>query len=586
MIFFCLRNLDIVILYYSTDRLKISINTFIILFSMRKILSLLIITCIAVGCVKKSTESYYIPKDAIGVMYVNLESLSKKSSEVDFKDLSINKIIEDSAPKELQDFMNEYMTSENINATFRKEFILGFVTVDRMSPSGGLILPIKDGKSFEKMIQPMLEKIPRMKKEENVGKNNAFTVYSTNEVAIGWDNETALIVGAKSFAGTELIDLTNLKKSESVYATDYYKGFFDTNKDFGMHITSTPLSTVIKPLLAMAGGMDIELENNNMTYYGSFEDDHIHTEAKLKLNNDFKSILGYNSWMTKHSNTSLLNAIPENPAILMKVSMDPVALYKHVESLQDNKILPVQIRGQLKQGIQQMNNQMNQVVGMNGEDLAGIFDGSMLFAITKGKVVKDTVYTYNYYDEDAPKYNIVDKGIPNMYAAIAIKDKSKFDTLMGIVMEMQPPMETKGKNYYQLEKDLFVVAKGDVLFMTNDVAKADELYTNGKLAANLSSFEHKDNLAHSMYMYLSPNFPEMYTSMMPGAASFGPYGSLVGDLSKDTNNLFTEYFADNHFFMDADGMQTFTYTKGEGNSLVRMMMYSDAMAKQLSEMAK
>lgn len=518
-------------------------------------------------------------------MYVNLESLSKKSSEVDFKDLSINKIIDESAPKELQDFMNEYMTAENIDATFRKEFILGFVSVDRMSPTGGLILPIKDGASFQKMIQPMLDKMPRIKKEENVGKDGKFTVYSTGEMAIGWDNETALIIGANSFAETELIDLTNLKKSESIYETSYYKGFFDTNKDFGMHITSTPLSTLVKPLLSMVGGMDIELENNNMTYYGSFEEDHIHTETKLKLNNDFKSILGYNSWMTTHSNAALLNAIPENPPMLMKVSMNPAALYKHIESLQDNKILSAQIRGQLKQGIQQMNSQMNQVVGMNGEDLAGIFDGSMLFAVTKGKVVKDTVYTYNYYDEDAPKYNIVDKEIPNMYAAIAIKDKSNFDALMGTVMKMQRPMETKGKNYYQLEKDFFVVAKDDILFMTNDVTKADELYTNGKLAANLSSFEHKDKLAHSMYMYFSPNFPEMYTSMMPGASNFGPYGAMASGLA-DTNKLFAEYFSDNHYFMDADGMETFTYTKGEGNSLVRMIQYSDAMATQVSEMAK
>lgn len=305
---------------------------------MRKILFLFAITCIVVSCGKKSSESYYIPKDAIGVMYVNLESLSKKSSDVNFKDLSINKIVEDTAPEEVKNFMNEYLTAENMNATFRKEFILGFVSVDRMSGLGGLILPIKDGKSFENLIQPMLSKMPELRKEENVGKDKSFTVYSTDQVAIGWNDKTALIIGAKSYAGTELIDLTTLDASKSIYATDYYKGFFDTDKDMGMHITSTPLGTVMNSLFTMVAGMDVDLENNNMTYYGSFEDDHIHTEAKLKLNDDFQSLLGYKSWMTTSYDSALLNAIPENPSMLLKVSIDPVAFYKHMEGLQDNKI--------------------------------------------------------------------------------------------------------------------------------------------------------------------------------------------------------------------------------------------------------
>ncbi len=553
---------------------------------MRKILCLFAIICIVVSCGKKSSESYYIPKDAIGVMYVNLASLSKKSSDVDFKDLTINKMIDEQAPKEMQDFMNTYMTAENMEATFRKEFILGFVSIDRMSGLGGLIIPIKDGKSFESMIQSMLDKMPMMEKQENVGKGKAFTVYSTNEVAIGWDNETALIIGAKSYAGTELIDLTELDKSKSIYATDYYKGFFDKNKDMGMHITSTPLGTVLNSLMSMTAGMDIDLENNNMTYYGNFEDDHVHTETKLKLNNDFKSLLGYTSWMSTDYDASLLNAIPEKPTMLLKFSMDPVAFYKHIESLQNNKVLPTEVRGQLKEGIQRMNREMKREVGMTGDDLAEVFNGSMLFALTEGKMVKDTVYTYNYYDEDAPEYEVVDKKIPYVYSAISIKDRSKFDTLMNVIMEKEAPMETKGKDYYQIESDVFVVIKNDILFMTNDVSKADELHANGKLTANLSNFEHKANLSHSLYLYTDTNFYEMYSDLMPNASSFSPYGALLGSFSEDTSKLYKDYFGENHYFMDVNGTETFTYTKGEGNSLVRMIMYSDAMVKQFAKLSE
>jgi len=552
---------------------------------MRKILCLLTIALMITSCGKKSSESYYIPKDAIGVMYVNLASLSKKSSDVDFKNLAINKTIEDQAPKEVQDFMNTYMTAENIDATFRKEFILGFVSVDRMSGLGGLILPIKDGKSFQNMIQPMLDKMPNMTKQENVGKGKAFTVYATDEVAIGWNNETALIIGAKSYAATELIDLTELDKSKSIYATDYYKGFFDKNKDMGMHITSTPLGTVLNSLMSMTAGMDIDLENNNMTYYGSFEDDHVHTETKLKLNKDFKSLLGYTSWMTTDYNASLLNAIPENPTLLVKFSMDPVAFYKHIESLQNNKILPTEVRGQLKEGIQRMNREMKREVGMTGDDLAQVFEGSMLLALTEGKMIKDTVYSYNYYDEDAPEYEVIDKKIPYYYTAVAIKDLPKFETLMGIIIEKEDIKE-KGKDYYQIDSDVFIVVKNDIFFMTNDERKADELHTNGKLAANLSNFKYKSNLSHSVYAFMDSNFYEMYSGLMPSNYSVNPYGALIGNFSKDTGKLYTEYFGDNHYFMDADGMETFTYTKGEGNSLTRIIMYSDAMVKQYAKLAE
>ncbi|QHI36367.1 hypothetical protein IMCC3317_17290 [Kordia antarctica] len=558
---------------------------------MRKILCVLTIAVLIVSCGKKSTESYYIPKDAIGVMYVNLESLSKKSSDVDFKDLAINKMIEDRAPKEVQDFMNEYLTAENIDATFRKEFILGFVSVDRMSGLGGLILPIKDGKSFENLIQPMLKKMPQLQKEENVGKNDSFTVYSTDQIAIGWNNETALIIGAKSYAGTELADLTELDEAKTIYATDYYKDFFDTSKDMGMHITSTPLGTVMNSLFTMVAGMDVDLENNNITYYGSFEDDHIHTETKLKLNNDFQSLLGYKSWMTTDYDSDLLNAIPENPSILMKVSIDPVAFYKHIEGLQDNKVLPTEAREELKNNIRRMNREMKREIGMTGEDLAGVFGGSMLVALKEGEVVKDTVYNrYSFYSEsNEAEYEIVDKKTPFVYTAISIKDQSKFETLMSIIIEKDAPMKTKGKNYYQIDKDFFVVVTDGVLFMTNDETKADELHANGKLAANLSNFEHKSNLSHSAYVYMNPNFSEISTDLMSGLSSIGnPYSSvpMFTDFSKDANKLYTEYFGENHYFMDVDGMETFTYTKGEGNSLVRMIMYSDAMVKEIAKMSE
>lgn len=558
---------------------------------MKKLLCLFVITCMIISCGKKSAESSYIPKDAIGVMYINLESLSKKTDNVDFKSIGINEIIANNGPRELSNFMDEFMTTENIDATFRKEYILGFVSLDRMSASGGLIIPIKDGASFEKMIQPLIKETSGMQKEENVGKNNEFTVYSIDEVAIGWNNDTALIIAGKNYAATELTDLTELSSSDNIYATDYYKSFFDTNKDIGIHITSTPLANLVNSLASMFVGADLNLNHNNIVYYTNFEDDNIHTETKLKLNEDFQSILGYKSWMTKDYDASLLNAIPKDPSFLMKTSIDPIAMYKHVEGLQNNKSLPASIRSKLKTEFDQMNAEMKNDIGFTGEEFAGIFKGSMLFALTEGKVVKDTIYPYKYKyhgqygseeDEDEePQYTVIDKKNPYMYGAIAIENKANFDIVLDKLLQEDKSLVIKEKGYIQLEKDLFLVVKDELLFITNNETKADELYANGKLTENLSGFEHKSKLSHSLYMYINPDFTDLYDDITPLFTGFSPYISSSNEAN--ANKLYKEYFGENHYHMNVDGAETFTHTKGNENSLVTIIKYIDAMAKEYAD---
>lgn len=552
---------------------------------MKNFLCLFAVAIMIISCGKKSAESSYIPKDAIGVMYVNLESLSKKSEGVDFKNLKLSQVFEKEAPKEMQDFMNEYVTAENIDATFRKEFLLGYVSVDRMTGTGGFIIPIKSAAAFEKMIQPLLEK-SSMQKEENVGKNDAFTVYSTGQMAIGWNDKTALIIGARDYASTELIDLTNMDSSDNIYTTNYFKRFFDTDKDMGVHISSTPLATLANSLASMLAGIDINLENNNFYYHMNFEDDRIHSEAKLNLNDDFESLIGHKSWMTTSYESSLLKAIPENPSFLLKVSINPTALYDHIEGLQDNRIIPKEARAELKQGFRNMNRGMKREVGMTGKDLAEVFEGSMLLSLSEGKTIKDTIHSYDYYtDED--EYEILDIKIPNVYSAIAIKDKAKFDALMTVILKKEAPKATKGKDYYELGNNMFAVITDDFLFLTNDEAKADEVYANGSLAANLSNFEHKSYLSHSVYMFMTPNATEMYGNFLSSYTSrLNSYGSFSTDFSTESAELYKKYFADTHYFLDADGMESYTYTKGENNSWINLIQYSDAIANQAANMAK
>ena len=507
---------------------------------MKKILSLLVVSFLLASCGTKNEESYFIPKDAVGVMYINLKTLSEKSNDLDLKNLSVNALIEDKAPKEIKEFVSEFMTSENLNNTFRKEFILGFGSFKRLSGFGGLALPIRDAARFEAFIQPMLDKMPDAEKEVNVGKDKDFTVYSIRELAIGWNNKTALIIGADKYAGAELKDLTTLNRAESILATNYFDGFFDTKQDMGLHLTSTPLGDALDGLLNAFAGVKVNLENNNLSYYGSFEKDHIHTNTNLKLNKDFTSLLGYKKWMSTSYSKSMLDVLPSNPLLLAKISIDTEAYFEHMTSLKDNKVLPVQVREEFKKSLEKANQASEKEIGMSTKDIAKTFEGSIMFAVTEGKKIKDTVYDYDYYSGEK-SYKIVEKNVPNMYGAIAIKDKAKFDKLLSKIREEEKFIKELSPNYYQIEKKTFMVITDNLIYFTNDVDKANEINTNGKLANNLSDFEHKDKLSHSIYLYTKGNVAELSSDFAQSLGNmYNPYNGYNTYGADDTMDKFKD----------------------------------------------
>lgn len=559
---------------------------------MKKILSLLVVSFLLASCGTKNEESYFIPKDAVGVMYINLKTLSEKSNDLDLKNLSVNALIEDKAPKEIKEFVSEFMTSENLNNTFRKEFILGFGSFKRLSGFGGLALPIRDAASFEAFIQPMLDKMPDAEKEVNVGKDKDFTVYSIRELAIGWNNKTALIIGADKYAGAELKDLTTLNRAESILATNYFDGFFDTKQDMGLHLTSTPLGDALDGLLNAFAGVKVNLENNNLSYYGSFEKDHIHTNTNLKLNKDFTSLLGYKKWMSTSYSKSLLDALPGNPLLLAKISIDPADYFEHMTSLKDNKVLPVQVREELKKSLEKSNNESEKELGMSTKDIAKIFEGSVMLAITEGTKVKDTVYDYDYYTGEKT-YEIVEKNVPNMYGAVAIKDKAKFDKILAKIQEKGAPLKAISPNYYEIDKNSYMVITDDLIYFTNDADKAKEINTNKKLANNLSDFEHKDKLSHSIYLYTKGNIAELSGDFAQSLGNmynpYNGYNTTYGaddtmDKFKDESiAIYDKYFGENHYFIDIDGGESFTYTKGDKNSLIQTVLYGDDLAKTMNK---
>ncbi|PKG51118.1 DUF4836 family protein [Olleya sp. 1-3] len=549
---------------------------------MKKILSLLVASILLASCGTKNEESYFIPKDAVGVMYVNLKSLSEKSKALDMKNLNINTLIKDKAPKEIKDFVSEFMTSENLNNTFRKEFILGFGSIKRLSGFGGLALPIKDASAFETFITPMLNKIPNLEKETNVGKDNNFTIYSTKELAIGWNNKTALIIGAKNYAAAELIDLTNLDRQETILATNYFDNFFDTNQDIGLHITSSPLGDALDGILSAFAGMNINLENNNLSYYSSFEDDNVHSATKLKLNNDIKSLVGYDKWMTTSYNKKLLNVLPSNPVMLTKLSVDTETIYEHILSLKDNKSLPISIREELKKNTKRANRELEKDLGMDTQDFSKIFTGTVILTANKN---------------DSPENKS-----PNIYTAIAIKDKAKFDRFFNALKEKKSRIKEISKNYYQLDEDILMVVTDDLIFMTNDGNKADEVKNSGKLAKNLSDFKHIDKLSHSLYFYSKGDFNSIVSKLYKTNqynrssryTSFDNYDDFnsfsrgrkknpIDNITDKSAELYEKYFEENHFYMDINGAESFITTKGDKNSLIQTILYGDEIAKLTSE---
>lgn len=560
---------------------------------MKKFSLLIAVLFLITSCGNKATdnaESAYIPKNVVGLAYINIKSLSEKSGDLDFKELKINQIIEENAPSDVRMLFNDLMTTENINKTFRKEFVFGFGTVKRMSGFGGLVLPIKDGASFENFINPLIEELPSLEKEEKAGKDEAFTIYFTDEIAIGWNEKTALIIGADKNAAAELKDLTSLEKDKSIASTDYFGDFFNTKKDMGLHLTTDSLGAAFNGLLSMTTGMNLDIENNSFTYYGNFEDDHIHTIANLKLNNDVKSLLGYENWMTESFENNLLDVMPKDIMLLAKLSVDPTEINNHIKGLKDNKVLAAGMREEFGNEYEEANEGIQKEIGMDLKELANTFNGSLLFGISEGITVKDTIYEYDYYNyrENKEKYEVVDKKIPYMYGVIGIENKDSFDKLFNKMLEENSKAIKVSDKLYQLDKDTQVAINDDFILITNDNKSALQVSKNGEIENNLSGFEHKSKLSNTLYMYTKGNISGLSNTI---ESVVNPYGGYYGssnndDMYEKSDAIYKKYFGESHYYTNTDVSESHTYTKGDKNSLVQSILYVDEFAQLFADEEK
>ena len=143
----------------------------------KPLLIALLLSLILLSCSKENTQSTFIPKDAIAVTFINLNSLSKKASDIDLEKLNIKDIIKDKAPSEISDFLSTNISLEKIANIFEMDYAFGFSSFKRMSAIGGLVLPIKNAKAFEDFITPMIKKASDIKKEEiNDDKLKAYSI--------------------------------------------------------------------------------------------------------------------------------------------------------------------------------------------------------------------------------------------------------------------------------------------------------------------------------------------------------------------------------------------------------------------------
>lgn len=550
----------------------------------KNLLFTLLLSLLLFNCNKENTESTYIPKDAIAVTFVNLETLSKKASQIDLEKLNINKIINDKAPTEISDFLNTNISVEKIANTFEMDYVFGFSSLKRMSGFGGLILPIKSGQAFEKFITPMLEKNPKIQKEDlEDEKLKAYTIYANNNIAIGWNDETALIIFSAKNASDELIKLTKLEKTENVLTTSYFKNFLNSDEDFGIHITSSPIAEVFGPMLSSFTGADLNLSDNSFKYYTSFKKDHIHCTYSLKLNKDIESLLGYKLWLNNDYNKNLLKVLPNNPMALAKLSIDTKTLYSHIESLKNNTVLPKEIRNNIKMGLENIKSESQKNLNLSPKEVFEVFEGSIIVEATEENKIKDSITLYN--DNKEPEsYNHFIKSIPNFYAAVSIANKENLNKILNLASQNNDFVK-ESDTHYIIENKVHLVINNDIMLITNDRNNATDFNSNKTITNNLTDFKHKSKFEHPGFIYSNNNLSNL-TNYFQNLTPYNSYrtGYNMNDMESKIQNAYQKYFSESYYYFDSNLSESFIYTKGGTNSLEQIILYIDEMAQSFAEM--
>jgi hypothetical protein len=428
-------------------------------------LCLIVCAALLASCGEDSKLTRHIPKDAAGVLALDMKSLALKS--MDFQEIlkleNLKKMFSASDDSVSQAFRNAGIDFMNKGYVFAKGTGAG-------KGYGAGVVALSDATAFEAFIK-------KMNPEANVAEEGGIKVAELKDsVVVAWNKTEAIVVIAEENGKETAVALVNLKKDESVVGQATFADVEKLEADIAFWMNLDAIQTLIPQSPYAPPTPPMNLKDSYVTATCNFEDGQIVIDGKTYANDEMAKT--YN--LLKPSvKSEIVETVPGSSVIaLAGFGLDMGALTTYLES---------------QNMLEMYDGLVQQQTGLTAKEILAMFDGNMAVSLNGVTMMEKPSFNYMTGEQTmalAPDfdYSLV-LGIANKETANKLL--AKFTELGALV---------KSDNYYAMGNEMFIIEKGDAFVITHTDARRQSIIDGKgeKLNSDLSGLFSAN--AGAMYM--------------------------------------------------------------------------------------
>lgn len=431
---------------------------------------LCLIACATVfaSCGDDSKLTRHIPKDAAGVLALDIKSLALKS--LDFQEIlkteNIKKMFQSSDDSVSKVFRNAGIDFMDKGYMFAKGTEAG-------KGYGAAVVALSDAAAFETFVKK-INTAAAVSEEGGIR-----TAELKDGVVVAWNKTEAIFVIADQNGKETALTLANLKKEESVVGVATFAEVEKLDADISFWMNLDGIQSLVPQSPYGPVTPQVNFKDSYVTATCNFEDGQIVIEGKTFANEEMAKT--YNLLLPTVK-TEIVQAVPGSSVIaLAGFGIDMSALEKYLES---------------QNLLQAYDPLVQQQTGLTAKEILAMFDGN--FAISVNGVTMKEVPQVDYMTGEE---TLVQSPDFDYSVVIGIANKETANKLLTQFTEAG--MLTKSDKYYAVGKEVFLVEKGDAFVVAHTEARRDATIEGKgeKLNADLSGLF----AANAGAMYVNTN---------------------------------------------------------------------------------
>lgn len=433
-------------------------------------LCLLLCAALLASCGEDSKLTRHIPKDASGVLAIDIKSMALKS--MDFKEIL-----------KLENFRKMFDSSEDsVGKAIRNSGIdlisKGYVFGKATEPGkgyGAAVIGLSDAAAFE----AFLKKIDEGVVISDEGGFKVATFRDEQKANVAWNKSELIVVFAEENSKETLLSLANLKKEDAIAGNVSTFDELEKQKaDISVWVNYESFMSLVPqtPYSATAG---MNFKDTYMMATCNFDDGAIVVDSKYLTNDETTKKFNF---FKSNIDGDVVQALPgKNVIALMGFAIDVPKLISYLES--ENFIATYDPLVQPS-------------TGLTTKQIIEMLDGDAAISVN-GAAMKEVSRVNPYTGEEL----VIQEPEFDMTAVLGIANKETATKLLTHFVDAG--MLTKSDNVYSLQNKFFVIDKGDAFVLVNTDARRQSVLAGGgeKLNSDLSGL-FKSNCAA---MYVNTN---------------------------------------------------------------------------------